>query len=161
MAETHYHVTGYWSEDTEDYWRPLTLAEANDEMADRADLFAEYETQTAYMMLDSAETVDDTGEWTDSVPSQYRDAARAFRAADKYATLVLNNRRFAEYPAADNEESRKFSLGLIPDANGTYYVDTGKLEAYECADPQCERDWAEFMAMMEDDLPCGLFLGRI
>jgi hypothetical protein len=146
MAETHYHVTGYWADDSEDAYRPMTLAEANDEMADRADLFADHEAETAHIMLDMAENVDNTGEWAECVPCEYRDAARAFRAVETYSALAHNNRRFADYPLADNEDSRKFSLGLIPGANGTYYVDTGKLEAYECADPQCERDWAEFVA---------------
>ncbi len=138
----HYHIEGYWGEDH--FCPPLTLAEANDEMAERADLFADYEAESAYIYLDLAEEQYRPNQ-PDYVPDEYRLAANAFRAAETYGILAANNRRFQDFPPADNELSRRYSLGLEPGAMG-HYVETGELAAYECADPECEelaKAWEE------------------
>lgn len=163
----HYHVTGYWAEDNADNYAPHTLASAVADMGERASLFADYETDSSSFYGGNADTIHERIEQAERYPrsgvadpadvrqamNAYRDAWRANERAETYSVLALNCQRFDNQELLDRmrrmgadavETSMLFSMGLIDGHNG-YRVNTGDLEAYECFDPTCVSDYAEYL----------------
>lgn len=155
---SHYHVTGYWSDEAEDAFRPLTLEEACSEMADRADRQADFDAESAMIYGESAEEAYHTlnrhdrenpdGATLWPILEDYRAAYNMGERCERMRILNLNCNRFdkGEYHNPDPESeriSRLYSLGLHPGANGRY-VDTDPLGAYECSE-DCVNDWVEYL----------------